>query len=124
LQLENVVLAKDKELLAKDLEVSTKELLRANGLLTSRGMFEWLLKKAFYELNTKGKFNASEMIKNILSSTITPSIELMMEGAMVDDRMFFIISDALNLPGLQLIESLLEQPLKHSRAREKTVRSE
>ena len=58
-----LVLAKDKELLAKDLEISIKELLSANGLLTSRGMFEWLLKKAFYELNTKGKFNASEMIR-------------------------------------------------------------
>jgi len=72
----------EKELLEKELKVATQELLRASGLLTSRGIFEWKLKMAFFESKGKGKFNASEMIKVLLSSTSTnsstkTSIELM-----------------------------------------------
>jgi len=72
----------EKELLEKELQVATQELLRASGLLTSRGIFEWKLKMAFIESKGKGKFNASEMIKVLLSSTSTnsstkTSIELM-----------------------------------------------
>jgi hypothetical protein len=59
--------------LEKDLQASIKEALRASGLLTSRGIFEWSLKKVFLESKSKGKFNASEMIKGMLSSTITPT---------------------------------------------------
>ncbi|CAE7243591.1 unnamed protein product [Symbiodinium sp. CCMP2592] len=59
----------DEAIKSKDdlLQVKEMELLRAKGLLSSRGIFEWTLRLAAKECRPKDKFNATATIKALRS---------------------------------------------------------
>ena len=69
-ELEKEMACREKELekemrvqmvrLESSLQHERKESLRAKGLLTARGVFEFALKQVYYERNLKGNFNAQK----------------------------------------------------------------